>query len=216
MMPATADKPALIALIPAKAPHLGKQRLSAVPPAFRSAFATAFALDTITAVRGCEAIDRAWLVCPDSALATAAAKAGVPTIVDPIVPASDFNLMLRTVVDELGLSPTGTALVVPADLPAMTSEDLTVTIELWDRATPGFVADAPGTGTTLYVARSAEFDPHYGPGSKAAHLAAGAQELPVWLSSVTQDVDDIRDLDAAIGLGVGSHTRRVLARLGLT
>ena len=65
------------------------------------------------------------------------------------------------------------------------------------------------------VARAGEFDPRYGPDSREAHLAAGASELPVWLSSVQQDVDDARDLDAAIVLGVGNQTRAVMARLGL-
>ncbi len=45
------------------------------------------------------------------------------------------------------------------------------------RGTPAFVPDAAGVGTTLYAAAYDEFDPRFGPGSRAAHLDAGAREL---------------------------------------
>jgi 2-phospho-L-lactate/phosphoenolpyruvate guanylyltransferase len=213
MMSFSAEQPRFTALIPAKPPRLGKQRLSAVPPAFRTALAGAFALDTIEAVRACPSIEAAWLVSADATLAAAADRLGVPTIADPV--AAGFNAMLRAVVRELGLSPSATVAVVPADLPAMTSADLDQALGLWDGAGSAIVADARGTGTTLYLAQAADFDPQYGPDSRTAHLTAGASELPVWLMSLHQDVDDVRDLDAAIGLGIGAHTRAVLARLGL-
>ena len=203
------------ALIPAKPPHIGKQRLSAVPPAFRSALATAFALDTIAAVRACPVVREAWLVCSDPALGAAAARLGVPTVEDPEPASGDFNELLRTVVAGLQLAADAAILVVPADLPALTPADLEETLRPWDGLRPAFVADARGRGTTLYVGRAGDFDPCYGPDSREAHLAAGASELPAWLASVQQDVDDARDLDAAIGLGVGNQTRAVMTRLGL-
>lgn len=203
------------ALIPAKPPQLGKQRLGGMPPAFRSALATAFALDTISAVRACPVVREAWLVCSDPALAAAAAHLGVPTLADPEPASGDFNELLRTVVAGLQLAADAAVVVVPADLPALTPADLAEALRPWDGVRPAFVADTRGSGTTLYVARAGDFDPRYGPGSSEAHLTAGASELPVWLSSVQQDVDDARDLDAAIGLGVGKQTRAVMARLGL-
>jgi len=203
------------ALIPAKPPHLGKQRLGAVPPAFRSALATAFALDTIVAVQACPVVCKTWLVCSDPTLGAAAARLGVPTLADPDPASGDFNELLRTVVAGLRMAAGAAVVVVPADLPALTPADLEETLRPWDGLGPAFVADAEGSGTTLYVARASDFDPHYGPGSRTAHVAGGATELPVWLGSVQQDVDDARDLDAAIGLGVGHQTRAVMARLGL-
>lgn len=203
------------ALIPAKPPHLGKRRLTGVPPAFRSALATAFALDTIAAVQMCPSITAAWLVSTDSALAAAVARLGVATVADPETDDASLNAILLAAMRELGLGDDAAVVVVPADLPAMTSEDLEEALRLWDGLGPAFVADAEGSGTTLYVARVADFDPHYGPGSRKAHVGAGVSELPLWLKSIQQDVDDVRDLDAAVALGVGAQTRGVLARLGL-
>jgi 2-phospho-L-lactate/phosphoenolpyruvate guanylyltransferase len=203
------------ALIPAKPPHVGKQRLVGMPPAFRSALATAFALDTIAAVHSCPVVREAWLVCSDPALGAAAARLGVPTVADPEPASGDFNEVLRTVVAGLRLAGAAAVVVVPADLPALTPADLEEVLRPWDGVRPAFVEDAKGGGTTLYVARARDFDPHYGPGSREAHLVAGASELPVWLGSVQRDVDDAGDLDAAIALGVGKQTRTVLARLGL-
>lgn len=214
-MPPSTDHPGFVALIPAKPPQLGKRRLSGVPPVFRSALATAFALDTLAAVQVCTSIDNARLVSADPGLAAAAARLGVSTVVDPNTEEGSLNAILRAALGELVLADDAAVVVVPADLPAMTSEDLEEVLRLWDGLRPAFVADAEGSGTTLYVARVADFDPHYGPGSRKAHLEAGVSELPVWLKSVQQDVDDVRDLDAAVALGVGAQTRGVLARLGL-
>jgi len=66
--------------------------------------------------------------------------------------------------------------------------------------------DAAGTGTTLYAAPYDDFDPHFGPGSRAAHLAFGAVEVPGEMATLRQDVDDVGDLGRAMVLGVGRHT----------
>lgn len=215
MMSTSAGQPRFAALIPAKPPHLGKQRLNAVPAAFRSALATAFALDTLVAVQRCEVVASAWLVSADASLAAAAERLGIPTIVDPGGPAGDFNAMLQEVVAGLPIDADTPVVVVPADLPALTGADLGEVLRVWNGSGPAFVADAHGSGTTLYVATVTDFAPRYGVGSREAHLTGGAIELPVWLGSVQQDVDDVRDLDAAVSLGVGPNTRAVLSRLGL-
>ncbi|MGL5823919.1 MAG: 2-phospho-L-lactate guanylyltransferase [Nocardioides sp.] len=216
-------RPEFVALIPAKPPRVGKRRLAAVPPGFRTALATAFALDTLHAVHACGSITTTWLVSSDLDLAAAANRLGIRSMTDPAVEpaepgagptAGDFNAMLRAVVCRLAVRPDTAVVVVPADLPAMTSTDLDEGLRYWDGAGAAFVADAHETGTTVYLARAGRFDPRYGPGSRMAHLAAGARELPVRRAGLHQDVDDVPDLDAAIGLGVGTHTRAVLARLG--
>ncbi|MGL5808646.1 MAG: 2-phospho-L-lactate guanylyltransferase [Nocardioides sp.] len=202
-----------VALIPVKPPHLGKRRLGSMAPAFRTALASAFALDTMTAVSECALVDQVVLVTTDPGLAARAGRSGLSVLPDP--PADDLNAMLVSVVESLDMAARRAILVTPADLPAMTPEDLAQTLSLWDEGGPAFVADAQGTGTTLYLARAADFAPRYGPTSRADHLAAGAVELPVYLSTVQHDVDQIADLDAAVGLGLGRHTRAVLAQTGI-
>ncbi len=71
---------------------------------------------------------------------------------------------------------------------------------------PSFVADAAGTGTTMYAAPHDSFDPRFGPGSRAAHLEAGAVAVEGDLASLRQDVDDLDDLHRVLRLGVGPHT----------
>lgn len=210
----------LIALIPAKPPHLGKQRLNALPADYRSALATAFALDTLQAVRACALVSRVFLVSTDQQLGMAAARLGVETLPDPVAGPGGFNGMLRAAAQVVAaeLAPTNdlgedpAVLVVPGDLPALTPQAVTDALASWLPQRPGFVPDRAGTGTTLYVARVRDFDPRYGPGSRAAHLAGGAQELAA-AGCLRQDVDHPSDLEAARSLGVGPHTADVLGLL---
>jgi 2-phospho-L-lactate guanylyltransferase len=96
-----------------------------------------------------------------------------------------------------------------ADLPALRAEDLaTALASVGDRT--AFVADAAGTGTTLYTASYDDFDPRFGVDSAAAHAAAGATPVPGDLPGLRQDVDDIVSLRAAVVLGVGPATHAVL------
>ena len=59
----------------------------------------------------------------------------------------------------------------------------------------------------MYAAPHGEFDPRFGPDSRAAHVDAGA-----WggarraAASLRRDVDDVADLREAQALGVGVHT----------
>jgi 2-phospho-L-lactate guanylyltransferase len=59
----------------------------------------------------------------------------------------------------------------------------------------------------MYVAPFDDFDPHFGPGSREAHLASGAREISGELSSLRYDVDDAAGLAAATRLGLGARTR---------
>ncbi len=96
--------------------------------------------------------------------------------------------------------------VVCADLPALRPEDLARALALVEPGRAAFVADVSGAGTTMYTAPYGSFEPRFGPGSRAAHGADGAAEIPGRLSSLRRDVDDVDDLRAALELGVGGHT----------
>ena len=84
------------------------------------------------------------------------------------------------------------------------------------RAAPTvFVPDIEGTGTTLYAARPrTRFWPQYGALSRARHLDDGAVEMRFPEGAgIRQDVDTAEDLERALLLGSGRHTRAVLAEL---
>jgi 2-phospho-L-lactate guanylyltransferase len=108
-----------------------------------------------------------------------------------------------------------------ADLPALRPYDLEDALLATPRTgalpTPSFVSDAAGLGTTMFVAQSLEaFRPSFGAGSRQAHLAQGAVEIPPpGLASLRRDVDTPEDLRAAAELGVGPRTSWVITRRGL-
>jgi 2-phospho-L-lactate/phosphoenolpyruvate guanylyltransferase len=205
-----------VALIPAKPPHLGKQRLNSLPADQRIALATAFTLDTLRAVRDCELVSRVYLISTDPQLGMSAAGLGVDTLLDPapdpLPGPRGFNDMLRAAAQEVVAEADQALMVVPGDLPALTPHALAEALGRWLPHRPAFVPDRAGTGSTLYVALANEFDPRYGPGSRAAHLASGAQELAA-ADCLRQDVDHPGDLEAAFALGVGPHTAAALGSL---
>jgi len=53
---------------------------------------------------------------------------------------------------------------------------------------------------------------HFGARSRAAHAAAGIDEITLDVSSLRRDVDTADDLAAARLFGVGPRTNAVLAR----
>ncbi len=59
-------------------------------------------------------------------------------------------------------------------------------------------------------------DPHFGPGSAAAHAASGARPLSGDWPGLRHDVDTALDLDTVLALGTGPYTCGLLRDLGLT
>ena len=81
-----------------------------------------------------------------------------------------------------------------------------------DGSSAWFVADHLGTGTTMYAAPAGLFDPRFGLGSRAAHLAAGAREVLADVERLRRDVDTLDDLAALAGLGLlGPRTQQAWA-----
>ena len=75
-----------------------------------------------------------------------------------------------------------------------------------------YVADADGSGTTLYTAAYDAFDPRFGAGSAAAH-SVSARPIAGELAGLRRDVDDLATLREAWAIGVGPRTHRRAAPL---
>jgi 2-phospho-L-lactate guanylyltransferase len=197
-----------VVLVPVKPPAVGKSRLVGLSGDSRRALAEAFALDTVTACLGARAVAAVLAVTDDAVLSSALAGLGAACIPDGV--SGDLNGSLRQAAAEAHRRwPSLRPVAVCADLPALRSEDLDEVLATSPGPHPAFVADAAGVGTTLYTADHDEFDPRFGPGSRGAHLDAGARELLEVAASVRRDVDDLDDLRAAVALGVGPHTAAV-------
>lgn len=201
-----------VVVIPVKPPGVGKTRLVGVPAEQRVALASAFAIDTVSACLGTDAVAHVLVTTDDARFATTLAALGAQTCPDG---GSGLNQALVQAAAEArrrwpGLRP----VALCADLPALRAEDLTSALASV-AGRPAYVADAAGTGTTLYTATYDDFAPRFGADSAGAHAAAGADPVPGQLPGLRQDVDDLVSLRAAIALGVGPATRRALDAGGL-
>lgn len=191
-----------VLLVPVKPPSVGKSRLLGV--ADRRALAEAFALDTVSACLDADLVGRVLVVTDDAEFSAHLSALGASAIPDGVT--DDLNGTLRLAAAEARRRwPDLTPAALCGDLPALRPADLDAVL---GREAPGpwFVPDAAGVGTTLYAAAYDAFDPRFGPGSRQAHVEAGAREVADAPASVRRDVDDADDLADAIRLGVGPRT----------
>ncbi|HEY6424094.1 MAG TPA: 2-phospho-L-lactate guanylyltransferase [Pseudonocardiaceae bacterium] len=205
-------------LVPVKRLASAKTRLRGAAdggtgaPEAHARLALALARDSLAAVVGAAVVRRAVAICSDEVVRTALAVDGVEVI--PDVPAAGVNPALRYGEAVLrAADPFATVAAMPADLPALRPEELEAALRS-GLATGGraFCADRGGAGTTLLLAPSGlPLEPHFGPGSAAAHRATGARELPSRWPGLRCDVDTAADLALARDLGLGQFTRAALA-----
>lgn len=194
-----------VVLVPVKPPAVGKSRLVGLPTELRRELAVAFALDTVTACLATTGVGAVLAVTDDAAFSQRLAALGCEAVPDGV--AGDLNACLRLgAAEAVRRWPRLSPVALCADLPALRPVDLESAIRTLPVEAPSFVADAAGTGTTMYAAPLASFDPRFGPDSREAHLRAGAVAVEGDLVSLRQDVDDLDDLHRVLRLGVGPHT----------
>jgi 2-phospho-L-lactate guanylyltransferase len=201
-------------VVPVKPLSVAKSRLAELGDGPRRELVAAFAVDTVLAVLETPVVAGVLVVTDDVGLARSLTDLGVAAVPDGT--SGDLNESLRQGAAEVVRRHHGTAPVaLCADLPCLRASDLAAALARAPAAEPAFVPDADGTGTTLYTAPDlARFDPRFGPGSRAAHLAGGAVELAVPEGSpLRRDVDTPDDLVEARALGVGARSAWVLTRL---
>lgn len=197
-------------LVPVKRPAVAKSRLAAVGDQARRDLVAAFAADTVTAALECPLVGTVLAVTDDAGLADALSGLGAHVLPDGA--GDDLNASLVQAAAEAARRwPDLGVAALCADLPALRPADLSAALTAAARAGRVFVPDADGRGTTLVASDSAAgFTPRFGPGSRAAHLAAGLHELAdLPVPSLRRDVDTPVDLDAARELGLGPRTTLV-------
>lgn len=199
-------------VVPLKPLELAKTRLHELPTPLRRALVVGMALDVRDAVLGCCLVEELIVVSRDPRWRTILAGPRMRFLPDS--PDDSLNDALRrgAAVCRRGLPDHGIA-ALTADLPALTSAELGAALGQASADRSSFVPDAAGEGTTLLAARpSSRFNPHYGAVSRLRHRHAGATELGFPRGSgLRQDVDTLDDLADAQAIGVGHHTRAVLA-----
>jgi len=202
-------------VVPVKPPAVAKSRLAGLGDEVRLELCEAFALDTVNAVTECALVGAVLVVTDDVPLARALADLGIPVIPDGVT--DDLNASLEQGAAELSRRyPDLGVAAVFADLPSLRPAELELALRAASPDGLSFVADAGRAGTTTVIAPSVEvFRPRFGPGSRQAHLDAGAVEILDELPGLRRDVDTPDDLAAAVALGTGPRTSYVVTLHGL-
>lgn len=201
-------------VVPVKVLARAKSRIAALTGVHREWFALAIATDTVAAALTCPSVARVVVVTDDARARQTLGGLGAQVIAD--APDAGLNPALRhgaSLADRL--SPGGPVAALSADLPALRPAELDAALTAAAGRPTAFTADAEGTGTTLYTARTAaDFTPAFGPDSCARHAAAGAYPLAVpSIDGLRRDVDTPDHLHAALALGVGPRTAEVAAEV---
>lgn len=201
-------------VVPLKPLALAKSRLGpAAGEPGRGRLALAFALDTVTAALACPPVGSVTVVTDDAEAAGQLGAAGARVV--PDAPRAGLNAALAHGEQRVrAVEPGAAVAALNADLPALRPAELARVLAAAGGGR-AFLADAPGTGTTLLAADAGvALAPGFGVASRARHLASGAREIGMGgVDSVRQDVDTGADLRAALALGVGRHTAAELDRL---
>ncbi len=209
-------------VVPVKSLGTAKSRLRGAAdrgvgePAAHARLALALAHDTVTAVLAARRVRHLLVISSDPVVAAELAAVGVEVMPDG--DKAGLNGAYALGAAQLRRRDPGAAIGgLPADLPALRAAELDAAIAaaiatFAHGAARAFVADAEGTGTTLLLAAPGfALDPRFGVGSAMRHGGSGARPLDGDWPGLRRDVDTSDDLRQAAELGLGAHTRCVLA-----
>jgi 2-phospho-L-lactate/phosphoenolpyruvate guanylyltransferase len=196
------------AIVPIRSWTTGKSRLG-LDDAERTSLGRAFALDLIDVLQQSPDIDLVVVVTADDDVR--AAVDGCDVVQDR--GRSQDDAVSQGCAHALASGRTH-AIVVPSDLPCLTVDALAEVVRMSEGHEHAFCPDAEGDGTSIIVSR----DPvglvtSYGPGSAAAHRAAGLIPLVAAPAEACRDVDTVAHLREAESLGVGRRTAAAIADL---
>ncbi len=203
-------------IIPVKDTRLAKTRLSTLSRPQRARLARAFTMDSAMAALACESVREVLAVTNDRSAARALAGAGVRVLRD--TPEAGLNAALEHGAWSVRRGdPWASVAAMSGDLPALRPSDLLSVFDAGSAYRRWFVADTERSGTTMLAARKgAPLRASFGPDSRGAHVASGAEAIEEPnLERLRRDVDTEQHLRQAMRLGVGGYTLDALADLGL-
>jgi 2-phospho-L-lactate guanylyltransferase len=196
-------------IVPAKRLTVAKTRLrpasAALPGDAHARLVLALLADTVAAAVACDRVAEVVVVTDDGDAADVVRGLGARTVADE--PDRGLNPALE---HGAATATTEAVAALSSDLPALRPAELSEALGAAEQVPRSFVADAPGTGTTLLAARGVPLAPRFGRRSAAAHLADGARRLDGEWPGLARDVDTDDDLRAAAALGLGRWTASLL------
>lgn len=208
------------AVVPVKDFDLAKQRLAiAYSPALRRALARAMLEDVLTALRAVEQLAGVVVVTADAEAAMLASKLGARLLFEKQV--RGLNAAVTLAARNLAIERRAGILVVPGDIPAVTSTEVAELVSAHGTAPAvSLIAAHDGQGTNaLLVTPPCGLGFHYGEGSFALHCAAarhmGIEPAIRHAPGIAFDVDAPGDIARLDRLSYRSSTRRMLEDEGL-
>lgn len=191
----------IVAIVPVKPLALAKGRLSTrLSPAQRRRLVLTMLQDVLAALAPVRAIAKTLVVTADPDVADAAARAGVRIVTER--QAQGLNQAVEHGLQQAVRLGATRALVLPADLPFATSDEIARLVAAGadsTRAELAMVPAADGDGTNaLLISPPGIITPSFGPGSFLAHLGqALARRVDVrvlHLAGLALDIDRPQDL----------------------
>ena len=190
-------------IVPFRSLEVAKTRLE---PSCRRDLALAFLQDTLAALRASPHISSVIVVSKSAQLSE--------TIATPVVEDRGSGIDEAVGIAQRWLLDHGWhghySVVMP-DLPALRTRDVGTVFGAAERFPRAFVADSAGIGTTCLTTRQDTIASAFGESSAHRHTVLGYQQIPLNAPSMRLDVDTLGDLARAAKMGVGYHTRRLLA-----
>jgi 2-phospho-L-lactate guanylyltransferase len=186
-----------VVLVPVKALDEAKSRLRGVlSDGARAGLVRAMLADVLAAVRGAHD-GPVRVVSSDGAYDDLARRFVAERLPDA---GGGYNAAVLGALRSEEVQRAGAALIVPADLPGATSEDLARTIEALRRVEVVLVPAVDGGTGALGLRPPDAIGPTFGPDSAEAHrraaVAAGRRIEVLELASLARDVDTLADLVA--------------------
>ncbi|GAA4223537.1 2-phospho-L-lactate guanylyltransferase [Streptosporangium album] len=197
-------------VVPVKTLVAAKTRLSEAAGPHRAELAVAIACDTVEAALSCVLVARVVVVTGDPVAAEPLGGVGAHVVGDP---EAGLNAALRRGAQEaVRLAPGAPVGALQADLPALRPAELAPVLAAAAEFDQAFLPDAADVGTTFYGVRpGVPFTPGFGGESRDRHLRRGAKEICLeGIDSVRRDVDTPDDLRAALALGLGPRTLKMV------
>lgn len=215
-MKSISSQPEVGVLIAVKRLTAAKTRLAPVlSGSARESLVLAMLVDTVTAASAVPAVSSITVVTPDPEAAAAARGLGAQALLDPTPEGHPDPLNNALGVAE-SASVAPNIVVLQGDLPALRPDELAGALAAARRYPRSFVSDRHGTGTSALFAFGVPLDPRFGAESTRRHGDSGAAELIGNWPGLRCDIDTPDDLAAALHLGLGPATHRVVGALPST
>lgn len=211
MSPMRRDPEAWSVFLPLKPFLAGKTRLNLLPDDVRIALIKAMASDVVDSIMELANIEAVTVV--------GVSHEEVSSLKDPRL-RSYLPKVISGINSDVLLAVGGSrkiAVILP-DLPAVTSAEIAIALDLAEGNRQSFIRDAEGSGSSMYFAPSRQyFSPQFGVNSAHSHALNAAVELshPTFLG-IRRDCDDLVGLTnipiSTLGLATRSFVNHMVQR----